>query len=164
MNTNTTASTKFSLHFGDDIQGRDVVDDIAFQGFLADIVTPRFSGFTLIEAKGYWEGNPEETRILEIVVPYTFQDALQTTRETVHKVARAYAIRFKQDAVMVTEENVQFALIEKPKLALQQHDAHEFTARGVRARRATGETPEQRESRLSAFERDLRPVKRNKES
>lgn len=126
MNIQNSKATKFSISFGADIQGQSTVDAIAFQGFLADIVTPRFPAFTLIEASGYWQGKPEQTRILEIIVPLVDGATSYKTRLTVHKIARAYAIRFRQDCVLVTEQEVESAFVEQPTLLTEQRDAQDF--------------------------------------
>ena len=72
-----------------------IVSDQSFRGFLADIVTPRFDGFTVRTGVGYWKGEPEPCR--EIVILGDDDD-----RYAIYSVARSYANRFEQESVLVT--------------------------------------------------------------
>lgn len=89
----------------------EVVDDEAWDAFLADVVTPRFpDGLTVLDASGQWR-NPEgsiereRSKVLLIMAPPE-ADALRLINE----ISDEYKQRFNQEAVLqaVTDACVSF--------------------------------------------------------
>ena len=95
------AVTRATLYLGADIQGKHTVTDTDFSLWLEDEVTPRFEGFTVRSALGYWKGKPEPMRELVILAG----DGPSTTVQ-IENIARSYKERFLQQAVMVSYETV----------------------------------------------------------
>ena len=97
---NPTPQVSFSLFCGANIgtDGRTVSAE-DFAGFLRVHVTPRFPGFTVRTAEGYWQGEPETVREIVLIVD-------DTERANIQAIARSYCGRFSQDCVLVTETAV----------------------------------------------------------
>lgn len=81
-----------------------VVDDSAWEIFLADVVTPRFpDGLTVLDGKGQWRGSEdliqqESTKVLVIFVPNDHEDA----EDLIEEVSDEYKNRFDQESVLKT--------------------------------------------------------------
>jgi hypothetical protein len=85
----------FQLYLGRNIPNSDVVvseDDI--KNFLFDVVQPRFDGFTVQEALGFWKGTAEDTVILTI-------SCKGCDQPKVAEVAQLYKELFRQESVGV---------------------------------------------------------------
>jgi hypothetical protein len=85
----------FQLFLGRNIPNSDVVvseDDI--KDFLFDVVQPRFDGFTVQEALGFWKGTAEDTVILTI-------SCKGCDQPKVAEVAQLYKQQFRQESVGV---------------------------------------------------------------
>jgi hypothetical protein len=95
------AVTRATFYLGADIQGKHTVTDTDFSLWLEDEVTPRFPGFTVRSAEGYWKGKPEPMRELVILVT----DGPSATKD-IEAIASSYKQRFAQEAVMVSYETV----------------------------------------------------------
>lgn len=65
--------------------------------FLAEHVSSRVQGFTLLQGRGFWQGEQEATAVLEVV-----SDA-QDIAQAITEIAEAYKTAFAQEAVMVKE-------------------------------------------------------------
>lgn len=85
------------LYCGRDIPGTNTaVTDGEIDTFVREVVLPRFpEGFTMWSAKGSWEGDEEETLVLEFLHPYG-RDYDREVRE----IADEYKRRFRQKSVM----------------------------------------------------------------
>ena len=89
----------------------EVVDDEAWDAFLADVVTPRFpDGLTVLDASGQWRNSEgsierESSKVLLIMAPPE-ADALRLIKE----ISDEYKQRFNQEAVLqaVTDACVSF--------------------------------------------------------
>ncbi|MCJ9429160.1 DUF3574 domain-containing protein [Kordiimonas marina] len=92
------------LFFGRSISGGGAVTDAQFAAFLKAEVVPRFpDGFTVMDGIGYWKGctAPDATGGCErskVAIFLHAPDAAASKR--VSAVARAYAVRFHQQAVL----------------------------------------------------------------
>lgn len=84
----------FTVYFGTDIQGRDVVRDEDFAAFLQVSVDSRFAGYSVTEKRGFWQGVVETTYCLEIMSD-------ESQAEEIYALAKEYAIRFRQECVLV---------------------------------------------------------------
>ncbi len=89
--------------------GRKKGSDITMKhivAFLQICVTPRFSGFTVYDTVGYWEGKPDNSIVLEILHD---QGALE--RNHIQNIARTYCYMFDQDSVLKVEREVFSELV-----------------------------------------------------
>ena len=77
-----------------------------FCRFLSCSVTPRFSGFTVADGQGYWQGKPEPVRVLTIIHDGTTQE-----QEDLEDIAAEYKDRFSQGCVLVVDSDVQGRLV-----------------------------------------------------
>ncbi len=96
---------KAELYFGTSAAGRATIHQEQLDAFLADSVTPRFPGFTLQFATGYWKGEREDCWTLSILAEDS--DAL---RAEIRIIAEHYKSRFNQEAVAYAFTACQFAL------------------------------------------------------
>jgi hypothetical protein len=90
-----------ALTFGLSIPGGAMVSDSAWDGFLADLVTPAFpSGFTVLTAHGQWrEASGYVAREPSRVV-ITIHPASAEADASLEQIRREYLRRFRQEAVM----------------------------------------------------------------
>ena len=92
---------KETLYFGRNRPGGGTVSDAEWNGFLAEVVTPRFPlGLTVLEATGQWRGaggavEQERSEIVTIFHPDT-----KAAHGSVREIAREYKRRFQQEAVL----------------------------------------------------------------
>jgi hypothetical protein len=90
--------------FGRNADGREVVSDAAWQGFLNEIVTPAFpEGLTVLDGAGQWRGRDgrierERSKLLLLVLPGG--SAADATARLAPVIA-AYRARFGQESVML---------------------------------------------------------------
>ncbi len=111
-----TDAIRFRLYLGTEIPaghydrlGNSTVPLYDRTAFLTKVQAAFPSGFTLIDAKGYWRGDDgqtvtEDTMVVEIV-------ADEEDAGTVIDLARWYADANGQDAVFVTQEPVRSTLV-----------------------------------------------------
>ena len=74
---------------------------------LRNLVTKAgFQGATIYDTSGIWEGQVEESAIIELIADPTFENQMKIgiLADTIKKVN-------KQDAVMLTMENVQMKML-----------------------------------------------------
>lgn len=83
------------LFFGRNIPGGGHVTDAELKTFFATWVTPRFPGYTVYPAVGYWKDAPEESFVLEVV-----HDGSAAESAKVVEIANAYVKTFRQEAVL----------------------------------------------------------------
>ena len=74
----------------------DTVTEEQISDFLRFVVTPRFEGFTVQEALGYWKGQPEQTVLLTICCKSYDQPK-------VAEIAQLYKQQFSQDSVAIQQ-------------------------------------------------------------
>lgn len=90
-----------TLYFGTQIPGGGLVDAVRWQGFIDEIITPRFpQGLTHWDALGQWKNQSgsiahESSHVLQIAHPDTPQDERAIT-----DIMAAYRERFHQEAVL----------------------------------------------------------------
>ena len=102
---------EYRVFMGRSAQGVEVVDDEAWDAFLADVVTPRFpAGLTVLDASGQWQApdgviERERTKVLLVMAP-PGDDGMRLINE----VSDEYKQRHGQDAVLqaVTDACVTF--------------------------------------------------------
>ena len=87
----------FQLYLGRNIPDTtDTVTEEQISDFLRFVVTPRFDGFTVQEALGYWKGQPEQTVLLTICCESYDQPK-------VAEIAQLYKQQFNQDSVAIQQ-------------------------------------------------------------
>jgi Protein of unknown function (DUF3574) len=90
-----------TLYFGRNRPGGGAISDGEWNGFLAEVVTPRFpAGLTVQEASGQWRGvaGAVERERSEIVT--VFHPDTEAARHSIQEIAREYKRRFQQEAVL----------------------------------------------------------------
>jgi hypothetical protein len=73
------------------------VTDDQISDFIRFVVQPRFDGFTVQDAIGYWKGQQEQTTVLTIFCENS-KDV-----ERMHEIAQLYKAQFKQDSVAIQQ-------------------------------------------------------------
>lgn len=102
--------TKIELYFGRNVAGGGTVSERSFQGFLAEVVTPRFpEGLSVLDVAGQFRDRRgrlirEPSKLLILLVP----NAAETAGK-VDAVIAAYKRRFRQESVLHTEHPVCLA-------------------------------------------------------
>ena len=92
---------EYRLFMGRSGDSGEVVDDAAWEAFLADSVTPRFpDGLTVLDARGQWRGSSgailsERSKVLLVLAP-PGDDAARLIAE----VADEYIRTFEQESVL----------------------------------------------------------------
>lgn len=94
---------QFRIYLGR-TQGDKLIPLPQVESFIRDAIDPRFDAFTVYDAQGRWKGKGEPSVVIEIIG----DDSL---RNDVDSVAADYAHTFRQDAVLVTSQDVAFDLI-----------------------------------------------------
>ena len=97
----TDRFTEYQLFMGRSGPVGEVVDDEAWDTFLADTVTPRFpDGLTVLDGQGQWRGaegliNRERSKLLVILA----QPGSEKTR-LIDEISDEYKLRFSQESVL----------------------------------------------------------------
>lgn len=81
------------------------ISDVSFQRFIDESITPRFPGFTITKAQGYWKGKPEMVRVFTIVA-----DDDTSFRTNIRMMAERYKSDFGQEAVAYAFTACEFTL------------------------------------------------------
>ncbi|USD66145.1 DUF3574 domain-containing protein [Vibrio sp. SCSIO 43136] len=88
------------LYFGLSIPAGGVVTSQQWQNFVVDTIEPQFDGFNIVDSVGYWKAEPEDSKIVTIIL----------NAQDLHKaeaIAQVYAKRFDQDSVMLVKTGVE---------------------------------------------------------
>ena len=90
------------LFFGLSVPDGSVVPPAAFEAFIAANVTPVFSsGYTVLNASGYWLGSTgsvhEDSRVVLI-----YHDCSAENLAAIRNISDAYTVQFHQDAALYT--------------------------------------------------------------
>lgn len=85
------------LYFGMNIPGTngDKVTGARWLGFVNETIVPRFEGFTVAEATGYWKGEREESRVVTI-----FHGGKDIEQARIDEIRLDYMRRFAQQSVL----------------------------------------------------------------
>ena len=92
---------QYDLYFGRDIKGGRYVSFGHWDKFVKEVISERFSGFTVIPCTGHWKGDREDTFIVRILV----EDDLYTS-STIAQIRSAYKYEFQQESVMLVVSDV----------------------------------------------------------
>lgn len=93
-----------TLYLGRSIPGGGKVSDAALDGFLREVVAPRFPGFTLLDGAGWWTSPgaaapaTEPSAVLQIV-----RCDEKSSEAALREVGAAYAERFSQESILRTD-------------------------------------------------------------
>jgi len=96
-----TAMLRDVLYFGRNLPAGGTISDAEWQGFLNEVVTPRFpDGLTVLDATGQWRGKSGrvEQERSEVVMLLHPDDASSSSAVT--EIAAEYKRRFGQEAVL----------------------------------------------------------------
>ena len=100
--------TRKTLIFGLNKNPSGTVSSSEWELFKKEHITPLFPGFTEIEVKGNWEGQPENSIELIIACSDNFSN-----EHKINKIMKAYNQKFNQDCVMKTNSDNTVELYEK---------------------------------------------------
>lgn len=96
-----TALVRDVVYFGRNRPDGDTVGDAEWQGFLNEVVTPRFpAGLTVVEAVGQWRGRSGKVEQERSEVVTLLHAGDEPARAAVAEVAAEYKRRFRQEAVL----------------------------------------------------------------
>ena len=70
-----------------------------------------FDGYTIFDATGVWEGQEEQSVVIEILCLEPFSSLQESFRRLVHSTAAAIKKVNQQEAVLVTFEEIEGELI-----------------------------------------------------
>lgn len=83
-----------------DLKGTKIPRDVAVNTIVQTLKEQGIEAFTLIECKGYWEGQPEDSFKVEVV------SSDPSTRIGLHKAALKIKDYLLQDAVLLTHQDI----------------------------------------------------------
>jgi hypothetical protein len=96
-----TALVRDVVYFGRNRPDGGTVSDAEWQGFLNEVVTPRFpAGLTVVEAVGQWRGESGTVEQERSEVVTLLHAGDEPARRAVAEVASEYKRRFRQEAVL----------------------------------------------------------------
>ncbi len=78
----------------------------AWEEFERKKISHSFKGFNVVDSLGMYEGNPERSKVVTIVVP-------EEDLALVESLAKAYAQEFQQDSVMMVTAPVTVKFVTK---------------------------------------------------
>jgi Protein of unknown function (DUF3574) len=116
-NSPTPKPIKVDLFFGRNISGDGEVSEDQFQGFLNNVITPRFpDGLTIFDVNGQFRDNTgtiikEKSKNVSLLLEDTFKN-----ETSINDVVRAYVQQFRQESVLqVVDENVEVSFISSQR-------------------------------------------------
>ena len=99
---NATVMTLTKLYFGLNIGNERTITPNEFRCFLLREVAPRFPGFTVYEATGWWRGEVESSRVVEVIWPS--ESTLDAA--AIEHIREAYKVAFSQESVLRVDDAV----------------------------------------------------------
>lgn len=96
-----TSLVRETLYFGRNRPGGGTVSDAEWQGFLDQVLTPRFpAGLTVMAATGQWKGQSGVVEQERSNVVTVFHAGDAASRRAIQEVTLEYKRRFRQEAVL----------------------------------------------------------------
>ncbi|HEX6435350.1 MAG TPA: DUF3574 domain-containing protein [Gemmatimonadales bacterium] len=96
-----TSLVRETLYFGRNRPGGGTVSDPEWQGFLDQVLTPRFpAGLTVMAATGQWKGQSGVVEQERSNVVTVFHAGDAASRRAIQEVTLEYKRRFRQEAVL----------------------------------------------------------------
>ena len=95
-----------TLYFGTQKPDGTHVTYFDFYSFLVESVTPRFSGYTVIDSTGFWKGDSEPTYMVIIL-----HEGVKVTDKLINQIRKEYKELFNQESVLRVDsvpENISF--------------------------------------------------------
>lgn len=96
---------KVELYFGMSVDGHHAVSDREWARFLAQELTARFPGLTVLDARGAWRKDQHEMREHSKLVIVVTKDGA-VTHNQIAEVTEAYKRRFHQTSVGIVTQPV----------------------------------------------------------
>lgn len=96
---------KVELYFGMSVDGHHAVSDREWARFLAQELTARFPGLTVLDARGAWRKDQHEMREHSKLVIVVTKDGA-VTHNQIAEVTEAYKRRFHQTSVGIVAQPV----------------------------------------------------------
>ncbi len=116
-NSPNPKSIKVDLFFGRNIPGGGEVSEDQFQGFLNNVITPRFpDGLTIFDVNGQFRDSTgtiikEKSKNVSLLLEDSFKN-----ETSINEVVRAYVQQFRQQSVLqVADENVEVSFISSKR-------------------------------------------------
>jgi hypothetical protein len=116
-NSPTPKSIKVDLFFGRNIPGGGEISEDQFQGFINNVITPRFpDGLTIFDVNGQFRDSTgtiikEKSKNVSLLLEDTFKN-----ETSINEVVRAYVQQFRQESVLqVADENVEVSFISSQR-------------------------------------------------
>ena len=97
--------TETKLYFGTGMPNNREVSPREWVAFMKREIAPRFSGYSIAEVAGVWNGVAEKTYVFSVV--HMFRDG----DRFIDEIARAYKLAFSQESVMRTDSVVAVEFI-----------------------------------------------------
>lgn len=95
---------QIQLFFGLSKPDGGVVTLLEWNAFEEDVIATEFySGFTVLDATGYYQGKQERSKIVTLVVK---EAAIEQRLIKIRQIAKVYAAKFGQESVMLTKSAV----------------------------------------------------------
>jgi len=80
---------------------------------ISQIVSEHFDGFTILFGRGYWEGKPEKSMVIEIITDPIFQSTNRLDERCINLICRKIKGLNRQDAVIFTRsDNIKLEVIQ----------------------------------------------------
>ena len=99
---------RLELSMGRMIPNGGTVNDYLMDEFVRENIMPVMEYGTLIDGEGWWKGVSEPVKILYVDV---MNSELDYMRKVFNKIAIAYKVAFRQDAVLISEVETSDAFI-----------------------------------------------------
>ena len=99
---------RLELTMGRNIPNAGTVADWMFDEFVRTNIMPHLEYGTIIDGIGFWKGEQEKTKILYVEIP---ESEVQAYMPTFEMIAAAYKTAFRQDVVMISQLQTEFALV-----------------------------------------------------
>lgn len=88
-----------TLFFGTAKPDKSVVTVAEWDAFVAEVITPKFPGFTILDSTGYWKGERESGKVVIFVDGGGREAGIQFVMDE-------YKRRFQQEAVLLVRQPV----------------------------------------------------------
>lgn len=102
-----TENYRVRMYFGLSMPSGGAVSLYDWDKFQNEQIASAFSGFNVVDSVGYYQGKPERSKVVTIVIK-------KEDMSVVKEVAKKYATLFSQDSVMVVAVPVDKWLFVKP--------------------------------------------------
>lgn len=88
------------MYFGLSLPSGNAVSLKDWQAFEQNQIAKVFDGFNVVDSVGYYQGKPERSKIVTVILP-------ETEMPKAKLLAKSYAKQYKQDSVMMVKVKVE---------------------------------------------------------